>query len=119
MTMKSARLYAAGLLCAANLASAQTSAEGTIRGFVRDQQAGVLPGVTIEATSASIGARIVAVTEGDGSYRLLGLAPGDYTVRAELAGFSQYVRSGVVVRAGLNLGLDIQLTIGALQETVN
>jgi hypothetical protein len=106
------------LLGGATAAPAQTSAEGTMRGSVRDQQGGVLPGVTIAATSVTTAGAATAVSEADGSYRLLGLAPGEYTVTADLAGFATYVRRGILVRAGLNLGLEIALAIDTLHEAV-
>jgi len=53
----------------------------TIRGIVKDSQGGVLPGVSITATSPSVPNAIVAVSTTDGSYRLLNLPPGEYTIR--------------------------------------
>src|SRR4029453_10196280 len=37
---------------------------------------------------------------------------------AELAGFSRFSRPGIVVRAGLNLVVDVSLKVGSLEETV-
>src|SRR5262249_53177854 len=59
-----------------------------------------------------------AVSEADGSYRLLNLPPGEYTIAAEIQGFAKYSRAGVIVRAGLNIEVDIVLKIGAVSETV-
>jgi hypothetical protein len=98
-------------------AFAQTGAEGAIRGVVKDSQGGVLPGTTVDAATTT-GASVVAVTDAVGEYRLLGLAPGTYTITAALDGFGSYVQPGVVVRAGLNLGLDVVLRVGGLTETV-
>jgi hypothetical protein len=99
-------------------AFAQIDANGAIRGVARDEQGSVLPGVTVEAASPSIPGAAVAVTEDDGSYRLLNLAPAEYTVSVSLPGFARYVRGGVVVRAGLNIAIDPVLTVGAIDETV-
>lgn len=99
-------------------AAAQTAAEGTIRGVVRDEQGGVLPGVTIEASSPDVAGVTVAVTDASGGYRLLTLSPAVYTLRAELAGFARYERAGVIVRAGLNIAIDAVLSIAALHDTV-
>jgi carboxypeptidase family protein/TonB-dependent receptor-like protein len=97
---------------------AQASAEGTIRGVVRDQQGAVLPGVTIVATSPNATGNFNALTGPDGAYRLLNLPPGEYTLVVELAGFSKQERSGIVVRSGLNIAVDIHLTVGSVEETV-
>lgn len=97
---------------------AQITAEGSIRGRVKDEQGGVLPGVTITATTASATRPVTVVTDGEGGYRLANLPPGDYTLIAELAGFSKFSRSGLSVRAGLNITVDIALQVGSLDETV-
>ena len=46
------------------------------------------------------------------------LVPGTYVVTAQLAGFATLVRENVVVREGLNLTLDLTMTVGAISETV-
>jgi Carboxypeptidase regulatory-like domain len=99
-------------------ARAQSSAEGTIRGVVKDSQGGVLPGVTIVSTSPSAPTPITAVSGTDGSYRLLNLQPGEYTITAELTGFSKQARTGVMVRSGLNIAIDVVMAVGAMSETV-
>ena len=97
---------------------AQIAGEGTVRGVVRDAGGGVLPGVTVTAVSPTVPGTHNGVTESDGQYRLLNLPPGVFDVVAELAGFTKYTRQGVEVRAGLNLTLDIVLTIGSVAESI-
>ena len=81
-------------------------------------KAGYPPGVTVTAVSPSVPGTHISVTESDGQYRLLNLPPGVFDVVAELAGFTKYMRQGVEVRAGLNLTLDIVLTLGSVVENV-
>jgi len=97
---------------------AQISSEGTVRGVVRDAEGGVLPGVTVTAVSATVPGTHISVSESDGQYRLLNLSPGVFDVVAELAGFTKFTRQGVEVRAGLNLTLDIVLTLGSVAESL-
>ena len=108
------------LVCAVAIAvpvGAQT-ADASLRGYVRDDQGLVLPGVTMTATSDALLAPVVAVSDSEGLYRLLNLPPGDYTITAELPGFSTFVREGIFMRAGLTFTVDIELAIGALEETI-
>src|SRR5262249_25281645 len=79
--------------------SAQTG-DGSLRGYVTDQQGGVLPGVTVTASSPALLAPVVAVTDTAGYYRANNLPPGTYTLAAELAGFAIYKREGILMRAG-------------------
>ena len=110
-------LAVAAILAAAVPAAAQ-SGDGSLRGFVKDQQGAMLPGVTVTAHSPALLAPVSGVTDAGGYYRLLNLPPGTYAVTAELAGFSTYRREGVIMRAGLNLTVDIALTLGNLAETI-
>jgi hypothetical protein len=118
--MKNMKTLLVGFLllsCAAGEAVAQTTA-GSIRGYVRDEQGGVLPGVTITATSPVAATPSIAVTDQQGYYRLLNLLPGDYTLTAELQGFAKLVRVNILVRAGLDVGVDVVMKIGGIAETV-
>ena len=96
----------------------QTSANGSIRGYVRDVQGGILPGVTVTAASQVAGGTQSTVTDAGGYYRLLNVPPGEYVLTAELQGFAKFVRAGLAVRAGLNIGVDVVLSVGNLAETV-
>ena len=93
--------------------------DGSIRGRIADGQGAALPGVTISATSPNVGGTFSAVSDSEGNYRLINLPAGaDYQVTAALEGFSRFERTGLVVRAGLNVALDISLQVGALSETL-
>lgn len=99
-------------------ALAQNTGAGSVRGYVKDEQGGVLPGAAVVVVANNGGVSRDATTDDAGFFRLLDLEPGQYTVRASLTGFRTYEREGVAVRAGLNLGLDIVLAVGGAQETV-
>ena len=106
------------LMGSAAIASAQISADGSIRGYVRDEQEAALPGVTLTAAGTDVSGIFTAVSDSSGFYRLLNVPPGTYTLTAELSGFARHVRPSVVVRAGLNLGADITMTVGKLEQTI-
>ena len=61
---------------------------------VKDDQGGVLPGVTVVVVNQSTGERREAVSTEDGSARFTNLVPGPYRVEAELTGFQRWVREG-------------------------
>ena len=49
---------------------------GTISGTIEDESGGVLPGVTVSATSAGTGGARTAVSDGQGRYEIANLAAG-------------------------------------------
>ncbi len=63
------------------------SSTGSISGEIKDAQGGVLPGVTVTATSpAQIGA-LSAVTNEAGIYRFPSVPPGEYRLSYRARGF--------------------------------
>lgn len=102
------------------IAAAQISADGSIRGLVTDSHGAILPGVlvTLAGTGTSVSGQWTTTTDIEGVYRFPNVRPGDYVVSAELQGFSKMVRPGIVMRAGLNLSIDLTLQVGQMTETV-
>jgi hypothetical protein len=106
-----------GVALSVSPASAQQT--GTLAGVVHDAQGAVLQGVTITVSSpALIGGTRTASTGATGSYQLIGLPPGTYTVEYEIMGFTPLKREGIVLQVAQVTRLDVELTIGTLQETV-
>src|SRR5262245_58514828 len=109
-------LASAALLAVAPVAFAQ---EGQIAGTVRDASGGVMPGVTVEATSPALIEKIrVAVTGSDGQYRLTTLPVGTYTVVFKLAGFTSQQFDNIVLSSGFTAPVNATMTVGQLAETV-
>ena len=101
--------------------SAVTAAQtggGSLSGYVKDDQGGVLPGVSVTAMSPALIQPVSATTDGQGYYRLINLPPGTYVVTAELSGFAAYRQQDILLRAGANYTVDISLKIGAISESV-
>ncbi len=108
-----------GLLLAASLVHAQTSADGTIHGHVTDGSGAAVIGVNLVAQSPSVGGTFKTTTDSEGNYRLNQLPTStDYTLGAESQGFERFERNGLVVRAGLNVTVDIILSIGSQSQSV-
>ena len=108
--------FATLLLVAAAPAAAQDSG---IAGAVNDNTGGVLPGVTVEAASPALieGSRL-AVTDAQGRYAFTALRPGVYTVTFTLTGFATVVREGIELTAGFTAPVNVELEVGALEETI-
>ena len=82
-------------------AAAQGVAASAIAGVVKDTSGGVLPGVTVEASSPALIERVrTAVTDGQGLYQIVDLRPGVYTVTFSLTGFGKVTRTGVELTTG-------------------
>ena len=114
MTMRITMALALLLVCAYP-ALAQVQG-GNLTGVVKDEQGGVLPGVT--ATLAGADATRTFVTATAGEFRFLDLAPGSYTLTVALNGFRTLVRENLRVEVGKNVDLSLSLKIAPVVETV-
>jgi hypothetical protein len=94
------------------------SSTGSIAGEVKDAQGGVLPGVTVTATSPAQIGTLNAVTNEAGIYRFPAVPPGEYRLAFELAGFQNFAREGVRVTLGVNASVNVTLGVATLQESV-
>jgi len=110
-------LVAVAILVFASGADAQST--GAIAGVVKDAQGGVLPGVTVTATSPALIERIRAVvTDGQGQFTIQLLPSGTYDVKFELPGFTTVIRQGIEVAEAFTATASADLAVGALSETV-
>jgi len=95
------------------------SAQATVSGVVQDASGGVLPGVTVEASSPVLIEKArTAVTDGNGRFQIVDLRPGLYRVAFSLTGFSTVVRDGIELTGSAVTRVDAQLRIGAIEEQV-
>jgi hypothetical protein len=107
------------ILVAAILLPSLAFAQGTLTGTVRDQSGGVLPGVTVEASSPALIEKVrVAVTDDTGQYRITSLNPGTYTLTFRLTGFNLVKREGIELSGTATLTIPADMRVGTLEETI-
>jgi hypothetical protein len=75
------------------IAGAQST--GVVQGTVTDGQDSPLPGANVAVQELQQG----AATQADGTYRIEGLSPGEYTLRVSLVGFAARTAT-VTIEAG-------------------
>ena len=98
------------LTLSAAMASAQVPT-GTISGRVTDTSGGVLPGVTVTASSPNLQGPREVVTSASGDYVLALLPPGTYALEFVLPGF-QTVKTELKVASTEVVPFDVELGVG-------
>jgi len=102
-----------------DMAFGQASAvNGAIEGVVQDSSGGAIPGVAVAVINTGTGLTRVVTTNALGFYRAPLLPLGTYRVAAEIPGFTQFSREGIILTAGMTARIDVTLGVGAMQETV-
>jgi hypothetical protein len=98
---------------------ATAGAQSAFAGVVKDATGGVLPGVTVEASSPALieGVRS-ASTDANGVYRIENLRPGTYGLTFTLPGFATVKRDGVELASNFTATINADMKVGAVEETV-
>jgi hypothetical protein len=98
---------------------ASAYAQATLAGIVKDAQGGVLPGVTVEASSPALIERTrTATTDSAGQYQLINLRPGTYTLTFSLQGFKAVRRDSIEVTGSGAITINAELGVGGVTETI-
>jgi len=109
----------AGLALVMMLLPRTAAAQSTIAGLVTDSSGAVLPGVTVEAASPALIEKVRnAVTNSEGRYSIIDLRPGTYVMTFTLPGFNTVRREGLALGANVDLPVNAELRVGAVEETV-
>jgi hypothetical protein len=100
-----------GLFLIAAVAARAQLQTGNLYGKVSDPTGAVLPGVTVILDTGE--APQVQVTNAQGEFRFLSLAPATYKIKAELQGFSPVEYPHVVINVGHNSHVELILSPAA------
>ena len=98
--------------------SAQAVSNATVTGRVLDEQGAVVVGAQIRMTAVTTGATFSVITNTEGIYTLPNLPIGEYTLQATFPGFQTYVQSGILLRVGDNVAVNIPMKVGNVSESV-
>ncbi|HWW61244.1 MAG TPA: von Willebrand factor type A domain-containing protein, partial [Thermoanaerobaculia bacterium] len=92
------------------------AAGGTIEGLVTiDGQA--LPGATVTLTRDGASASYTAVSQGDGRFRFLNVAPGTYAIRSEIQGL-QTISRRINVSGVYGAAIELPMRLSSVAEAI-
>ncbi|MFP5229950.1 MAG: carboxypeptidase regulatory-like domain-containing protein [Acidobacteriota bacterium] len=111
-------IAALGVLAFSRPAMGQATNTGTLVGTVTDPSGAVIAGAKLTITNAAAGVALTVTSNANGGFILTTVPPGTYTVAAEKSGFSVSKAEGVVVQVGQQTTLNLKLTVGSAQQTV-
>jgi hypothetical protein len=99
-------------------ASGQTS-NGTILGTITDSSHAVMANVQVSLTDTGTNSQRSETTNTTGYFVFSNLAPGTYRIDVQQPGFEKTVRSDIGLDANTTVRVDLQMTPGAVTETVD
>ena len=89
-----------------------------VLGTVRDNSAGVMPGVTVTLRNTETGITAFTHTDDNGNYQFLNVRIGRYEVSAEQEGFSKAMATDVGVAVNARQRVDLTLQLATLSDEV-
>jgi outer membrane receptor protein involved in Fe transport len=111
------------LMCACVLLSAAAFAQeiggATLNGTVTDPSGAAVPGAKVTATQTATGLKRTTESGSAGLYSFTALPSGTYEVTVEATGFKAAKTAAIPLAVGSAATIDIHLTVGATQETVD
>src|ERR1035437_4885908 len=91
---------------------------GTVTGVVTDSTGAVVPAARLPISEAATGQKYTVEADSSGTYVRPLLKPGTYTVEVVAAGFQRAIQKRVLVPAGDRIGVNIQLTVGEMTQSL-
>ena len=112
-------LWALGLCLMVPAALAQLAGTGTIQGTISDPSGAVVPGAQVTVTGTATSAKHQTVSSGGGVFSFPNLPIGTYNLSVTASGFKAYTQSGIVLEVGSNIGINVNLSVGAANQEVH
>ena len=89
-----------------------------VSGQIRDASGAVIPGVILEAHDQESGRIYSVLTDEEGRYEFLRLAPGNYEIFASYRGFQSIQDKKLSLSAGQAISLDLTLEVQDAQQSI-
>ena len=105
-------------LCLVSSLPASSQVSAVLSGRVTDPTGAVIAGATVTATSQETGISRTTVTNQSGLYELVALPIGHYSLSAKKPGFTEQVRTGILLVVGQDATVDLSLRVGEVTEQV-
>ncbi len=108
-------LVAVALLGTSSLAQVSTA---RLQGTVQDTSGALVPAAKVEVTNVKTDVKATTTTNAEGRYMFPSLAPSEYVLTVEAAGFRKAIRQRVTLNVADDITETVKLEVGAVTESV-
>src|SRR5882724_2411142 len=99
-------------------AAVSASPTGSIVGTVKDPSGAAITGAKLTLTNRSTNAKMEAVSDNNGGFQFLQLAPAVYSLDVESQGFKKVTEHSILVQVAQITHVDVALEIGSVTQVV-
>src|SRR5665213_1910129 len=96
----------------------QAVAVAEVDGQVADPSGATVSGAEVKITQSQTKFSRIVMTDAQGNFRLLELPVGPCVLEVKAEGFKTYMRSGIILQVGAAIQLNVSLTLGSVNESV-
>jgi hypothetical protein len=111
-------LIAVAVVCLIGLANPAAAQNASLVGTARDAQQSVMPNVAITLTNIDNGVAQSTKTDSEGNYEFPVVRPGNYSLRAQQAGFQTFMQSSFALRVDERSRVDAVMQVGETSTAV-
>src|SRR5690348_3346044 len=86
---------------------AQAVSSASVTGRVMDEQGAIVPNARVQISGVNTGVVYTAISNADGIYTVPNLPIGAYRLEASTPGFQTYVQTGILLRVGDNVQINL------------
>ncbi len=116
---KTDRVFLGALLALMLLSTLPLAAQSaSVVGTVKDPQDAAMPNVTVTLTGVDTGVSQTTKSDGAGYFEFSFVKPGNYTLKAEIAGFKTFVQSSFAVAVDQRANISPTMQLGEAATTV-
>jgi hypothetical protein len=112
-------IFAIATLLALSLPCFGQAGKAELFGTIQDPSGLGVAHVKVVAEEEATGAHFEVATDDHGDYHLLGLAAGRYVLTVARTGFRPYQQTGITLRIGDQIRLNVQLELGQASQSIN
>ncbi len=92
--------------------------DAALNSYVRDESGAFIPASKITARNLATNAEVVGAANQEGYFRFPLLRVGEYELRANAPGFSDYQQTGIRLTVGQQARVDVTLKVGTAADSV-
>jgi hypothetical protein len=115
---RGARFAACALILLLITATVSASPTGSIAGSVKDPSSSAISGARLTLTNPATNAKVEAVSDSNGGFQFLQLAPAEYGLVVESPGFKKVTENRILVQVDQITHVDIALQVGSVTDVI-
>jgi hypothetical protein len=115
---RGARFAACALTLLLITATVSASPTGSIAGSVKDPSGSAISGARLTLTNPATNAKVEAVSDSNGGFQFLQLAPAEYGLLVESPGFKKVTENRILVQVDQITHVDIALQVGSVTDVI-